>query len=77
MVILTALRKETNTEKESTNDNGAILCSLMDLQPPPNIVTLLEDDFNAKFLVLGNNSLPPSLIQSQCQVSTVLDAFSW
>ena len=57
MIILTALRKETNTEKESTNDNRAILCSLMvkyHLQPPPNIVTLLEDDFNAKLLALGN-----------------------
>jgi potassium large conductance calcium-activated channel subfamily M alpha protein 1 len=56
-VILTALKGDTSTEKVSTNDNGAILCSLMvknHLLSPPPIVTVLEDDFNAKFLALGN-----------------------
>lgn len=58
-VILTALRSEAAMGKLSTSDNGAILCSLMIKNrpiSPPHIVTLLEEDFSAKFFNLDNNS---------------------
>ena len=85
-VILTAAsQKEAGTGEVFTCDKGAVLCSLMvrnNLDPPPPMAIVLENDFNAKFLDFEGGSesahvhLTPPFARGEILASSFFDSIT-